>query len=227
MPAIERFTEGSTTGFLHVPPVPLNQGIVLTHGAGGNCQSPLLLAVALGFVSAGFHVFRFDLPFRQRRPFGPPGPGQAAEDRNGLLAALTCLRSIVSGRMLLGGHSYGGRQASILASQDRSIAEGLVLLSYPLHPPKKPDQLRTAHFAQLTAPCLFVHGTKDPFGSVEEIRGALQLISCRTELAIIENAGHDLRRGQFDVSSLIVKRVVSLFENAKDALADPAVPGLP
>ncbi len=172
MPAIERFTQGSTTGFLHVPLVSLNQGIVLTHGAGGNCQSPLLVAVALGFASAGFHVLRFDLPFRQRRPFGPPVPGQAAEDRNGLVAALTCLRSIVSGRILLGGHSYGGRQASMLASHEPSISEGLVLLSYPLHPPKKPDQLRTAHFEQIKTPCLFVHGTKDPFGSIEEIREA-------------------------------------------------------
>jgi hypothetical protein len=169
-----------------------------------------LVAVALAFAAAGFHVLRIDLPFRQRRSFGPPAPAQAAEDRKGLAAALTCLRSVVSGRVLLGGHSYGGRQASILASQDHSISDALVFLSYPLHPPKKPEQLRTSHFGQLKTPCLFVHGTRDAFGSVEEIRAALRLISGRTELAIVEGAGHDLRRGQFDIESLIVKRVASL-----------------
>ncbi len=208
--AVERFTHGSTTGFLHIPAESLNQGVVLTHSAGGNCQAPLLVAVANAFASAGFHVLRVDLPFRQRRPFGPPGPGQAAEDRNGLAAALTCLRNVVSGRVLLGGHSYGGRQASILASQDNAISDALVFLSYPLHPPKKPEQLRTSHFGQLKTPCLFVQGTRDPFGSVEEIRGALELISGRAELAIVEGAGHDLRRGEFDVQSVIVKRVASL-----------------
>ena len=213
MPLIERFTSDSTTGFLHVPPEPLNGGIALAHGAGGNCQSPLLLAVSVAFASAGFHVLRFDLPFRQRRPSGPPHPSSAAEDRKGLMAAIACVRGIVSGRILLGGHSYGGRQASLLASEDCSIADALVLLSYPLHPPKQLDRLRTAHLHQLGTPCLFAHGTKDPFGSIEELGAALRLIPAHTKLAVVEGVGHDLRRGQFDISSVIVKPVVNLLEN--------------
>jgi uncharacterized protein len=214
LPGAEPFVQGSTTGFLHLPRKSLDQGLVLTHGAGGNCQTSLLIAVANAFASVGFHVLRCDLPFRQRKRFGPPHPAQATDDRNGLLAAVTAMRGMVSGRVLLGGHSYGGRQASILASQDRLASDALLLLSYPLHPPNKPDQLRTSHFAQLKTPSLFVHGTKDPFGTIEEVSAALQLISGIAELSIVENARHDLNLGKFDITSVVVERARKLMESS-------------
>src|SRR5262249_21083766 len=98
-------------------------------------------------------------------------------------------------RSFLGGHSYGGRQASMLASEDPLLAAALLLLSYPLHPPRRPADLRTAHFPKLESPALFVHGSRDPFGSLEEMRSALALIPARTELMAIEPAGHELSRG--------------------------------
>ncbi len=162
MSRIEPFLQASTAGFLHIPSEPLDQALVLTHGAGGNCQAPLLVVVANAFADAGFHVLRCDLAFRKRKRAGPPHPSQSAEDRNGLLADLNVMRGFVSGRILLGGHSYGGRQASILASENSSVCDALLLLSYPLHPPDKPNQLRTAHFAGLKTPSLFVHGSKGP-----------------------------------------------------------------
>jgi predicted alpha/beta-hydrolase family hydrolase len=201
------FQEDSISGFLHVPAAPSNNGLVLTHGAGANCQTPLLVAVAEAFEDAGFTVLRCDLPFRQKRPGGPPHPSQAGADREGLRAAVVALRRIVSGRIVLGGHSYGGRQASILASEDGSVSDALLLLSYPLHPPNKPDQLRTAHFPQLQTPALFVHGTKDPFGTTAELQTALRLIPSATELSIVEGAGHDLKRGRFDIAALILERL--------------------
>ena len=91
------FEKGQTTGFLHVPVEPINRGLVLTHGAGANCQAPLLVAVAAAFADAGFHVLRCDLAFRQRRRSGPPVPALAGEDRKGLMAAAGCLREYVSG----------------------------------------------------------------------------------------------------------------------------------
>jgi len=106
--------------------------------------------------------------------------------------------------VFLGGHSYGGRQASILAAEDRASSNGLLLLSYPLHPPNKPSQLRTAHFSDLEAPALFVHGTNDPFGSIAEMTAALRLISAPAKLVPIEGAGHDLARGRFDINELIL-----------------------
>ena len=76
-------------------------------------------------------------------------------------------------RVGLGGHSYGGRQASMLAADEPGLARSLLLLAYPLHPPNRPAELRVAHFPRLHTPALFVHGTTDPFGSVAELRRAL------------------------------------------------------
>jgi predicted alpha/beta-hydrolase family hydrolase len=116
----------------------------------------------------------------------------AAQDRAGLKRAVLALRNCVSGKIHAGGHSYGGRQASMLAAEEPELAASLLLLSYPLHPPKRPQDRRTAHFARLSTPTLFIHGTRDPFGSIEEMRAALQLIAGPHELVTIDGTGHDL-----------------------------------
>jgi predicted alpha/beta-hydrolase family hydrolase len=182
-------------GLLHRPEKATGEGLVLTHGAGGNCNAPLLVALAERLANAGVAVLRCDLPFRQQRPYGPPH-GNGAEDREGLRRAAEALRKIVSGRLYLGGQSYGGRQATMLVAEDNGVADGLLILSYPLHPPGKPEQLRTAHLGKLQAPGLFVQGTKDPFASPEEIKAALKLIPAKTSLLLLENAGHDLGFGR-------------------------------
>ena len=178
--------------------------MVLTHGAGTDCRTPLLVAVADAFATAGYHVLRCDLPFRQRRKLGPPHPAQAAVDRDGLRAAIEALQHVLPGPVCLGGHSYGGRQASMLAVEDPAIAQRLLLLSYPLHPPQKPQQLRTAHFSNLQTPALFVQGDADPFGSVAEMHSALSLLRASHRLSVIKGAGHDLKRGKFDISAQII-----------------------
>jgi len=144
------------------------------------------------FAAAGFTVLRCNLPYRQARPFGPPGPGDAARDRLGLKNAIAKLRGMMSGRIFLGGHSYGGRQSSMLCAEEPDVAAALLLLSYPLHPPRKPDQQRTQHLPDLRTPTLFVHGTRDPFGSIEELQRAIKMIPARTKLLPVEGAGHDL-----------------------------------
>jgi len=78
------------------------------------------------------------------------------------------------------------------ASDGAETADGLLLLSYPLHPPGKSDRLRTEHLPRLTLPALFVHGTRDPFGSIQEIEAALKLIPAKTSLLVVEGVGHDL-----------------------------------
>jgi len=80
----------------------------------------------------------------------------------------------------------------MLASDDATVVDGLLLLSYPLHPPRKPQQLRTAHFPKLSTPAMFVHGSRDPFGSLEELESALKLVPAATTLIPVEGAGHDL-----------------------------------
>src|SRR5271155_1751665 len=149
--------EAPVRGFLHRPANAGYDWLVLTHGAGANCESPLLVAVSDAFCLAGLTVLRCDLPFRQLRPHGPPPRGSAERDQQGLRAAVASMRRQTSGRLFLGGHSYGGRQASMLASHEPGLAGCLLLLSYPLHPPQRPGELRTAHFPQLKTPALFVH----------------------------------------------------------------------
>jgi len=179
-------------GFLHRPAKPNGDGLVLTHGAGSNSQAPLLIALANTFAEAGYIILRCDLPYRQDRSYGPPGPSEAKRDRAGLKNAVAAIKPMTTGRIFLGGHSYGGRQGTMLSAEDSEVAAGLLLMSYPLHPPRKPDQLRTQHFFNLRTPALFVHGTGDLFGSVEEMEKALKLIPAKTKLLVIEGAGHDL-----------------------------------
>jgi uncharacterized protein len=168
---------------------------VLTHGAGSDCEAPLLQALAGAFALAGVTVLRCDLPFRQARPAGPPFPATAGRDRDGLRRAVAALHSVVNGRVSLGGHSYGGRQASLLLAEEPTLADTLLLLSYPLHPPRRPRELRTEHFPALRTPALFVHGSRDPFGSLAQLGKAIQRIPARTRLVTVDGVGHDLGRG--------------------------------
>jgi predicted alpha/beta-hydrolase family hydrolase len=150
------------------------------------------VALAEVFAAAGVTILRCDLPYRQSRSFGPPRPGDAAHDREGLKNAVTVLRKLVPGRLFLGGHSYGGRQSTMLCADQPGLVEGLLLLSYPLHPPRKPDQLRVQHLPKLQTPAFFVHGTRDLFSLPEEMESALSLIPAKTRLLRIDGAGHDL-----------------------------------
>jgi len=179
-------------GALHSPPGGAEIGLVLTHGAGSSSTSPLLVALADALVGRGVAVLRCDLPFRQTRPHGPPSPAGAARDRAGLRAAVLALGRAGPTRVGLGGHSYGGRQASMLATEEPELARSLLLLAYPLHPPNRPAELRVAHFPRLRTPALFVHGTTDPFGSVAELRSALTSIPAPTSLHLEPGVGHDL-----------------------------------
>jgi len=193
MTVVEAFYDDSfgVSGSIHRPHQSAGHGLVLTHGAGANSNTSLLIAMAEAFADAGFTVLRFDLPFRQTRRFGPPRPGDAERDRAGLRNAVGVMRKLGCERIFLGGHSYGGRQATMLCAEERDLASGLLLLSYPLHPPRKPAQLRVQHFPRLQVPALFVHGTRDPFGSIEEMASGLK-IPAKTELLKVDGAGHDL-----------------------------------
>jgi len=182
-------------GFLHRPSSATIGALVLTHGAGGNCTAPLLVALANAFAARGLAVLRCDLPYRQARRTGPPHPGTAARDRAGLIRAAHVLRRSFPGRLAVGGQSYGGRQATMAAAEEPQMADALLLLSYPLHPPGRADQLRTGHFPDLRTPALFAHGSMDPFGSLAELEAARRLIPVRTSLVAVDGAGHGLGKG--------------------------------
>ena len=183
-------------GYLHAAEKASGDALVLTHGAGSNCAAPLLVALAEQFAGAGVTTLRCDLPYRQARPKGPPYGGDAKRDREGLRRAVEAVREAAAGRVFLGGQSYGGRQATLLAAEDSAVVDGLLLISYPLHPPGKPESLRTAHFPDLRVPAFFAHGSRDAFGSLGEMREALPLIPAFHELFEVEGGGHGLvKRG--------------------------------
>ena len=193
-------------GVLHPAAGP--DGLVLTHGAGGNKDALLLVAVAKAFAVRGVSVLRCDLPYRQVRSRGAPAPAGAARDRDGLRAALAVLRARLPGRLFLGGHSYGGRQASMLLADDPSLASALLLQSYPLHPPGKPDHLRTDHFPRLRTATLFIHGTTDPFGTLDELEKARSLVPAPTTLLRIPG-GHDLAWSRRNRDRDLPERIVA------------------
>jgi uncharacterized protein len=198
-------------GFLHVPPHPNGNTLVLTHGAGSNCQARLLVEISEAFAGSGFTVLRFDLPFRRDRPQGPPFPAGAGKDRDGLRRAVTLMKAKTRGQIFLGGHSYGGRQASILLSEEPDLVQAVLLLAYPLHPPRKPTELRTQHFPKLRTPALFVHGTRDPFATPDEMISALKLIPAPHSLYEIESAGHELLGKKSSAGTNIPAQIVGKF----------------
>ncbi len=208
---IEVAADPPVRGVLH--PADGAGGLVLTHGAGGTKDVPLLVAVAEAFVARGVSVLRCDLPYRQARPHGPPSPAGAARDRAGLGAALAVLRERVTGRLFLGGHSYGGRMASMLLAEQPGLAAALLLQSYPLHPPGQPDRRRVEHLPRLRTVTVFVHGTADPFGTLDEIETARALVGARTTLLPVAG-GHDLgwgrRRGDATLPSRVAQALLDL-----------------
>ena len=181
-------------GILHRPEHPDGSALALTHGAGSDCRSLLLSHLARAFEAAGTLVLRYDLPYRQEGRKSPPLPSAQHRDREGVVRAVEFLRSQANGTVIAGGHSYGGRQTAMAAAGNPELADALLLLSYPLHPPDQPQKLRTGFFPDWRTPALFVHGTRDPFGSLDEMRDALRLIPARVQLLPAEGAAHDLKR---------------------------------
>jgi predicted alpha/beta-hydrolase family hydrolase len=205
----EPFAAPGVRGILHSPEAGNGDVVLLTHGAGSNCQAPLLVRLARAFEESGYLVLRYDLPFRQQRPKGPPFPAGAPRDREGIAHAVELARKMARGRVFVGGHSYGGRQSAMLAADTPGLAHALLFLSYPLHPPKQPEKKRTQFFPELRIPALFVHGTQDPFASLEELRDAMALIPARTDLLPVEGAGHDLARAA-DLANEMMTRLNAL-----------------
>ncbi len=178
-------------GVAHEPAGTPAGAVLLTHGAGGNRESPLLIALCDEWARRGWLAVRYDLPFRRRRPTGPPS-GSATADQAGIADAVAMARTLTGGPVIAGGHSYGGRLTSMVAAAGAAPIDALALSSYPLHPPGKPDRLRTDHFGDIRVPTVFAHGSADPFGSLTELRAAVTLIPAPTEIVEVSGVGHDL-----------------------------------
>jgi len=158
--------------------------VLLTHGAGGNRDSELLQRVCDEWAHRGWLAIRYNLPYRRRRPTGPPS-GSAATDRAGIDEAIALCRNLTEGPLIVGGHSYGGRQTSMVIAETSPVRVGvLTLFSYPVHPPGKPDRRRTEHLPDIAVPTVFTHGTSDPFGTPDEVYR-----QCRERIGIFGPGG--------------------------------------
>jgi predicted alpha/beta-hydrolase family hydrolase len=189
-------------GIAHEPDGTPTGVVLLTHGAGGNRDAPLIIRICDEWARHGWLAIRYNLPYRRRRPKGPPS-NSAASDQQGIVEAIELAHTLTDGPVIAGGHSYGGRMTSMVAAQGADLA-ALTLFSYPLHPPGKPERARTEHLGQIKVPTVFTHGTADPFGSIDELTAAAQLIPAPKELIEITGARHDLGSKTLDVPALAV-----------------------
>jgi len=182
--------------------VPNAKAVLLTPGASATKDHPSLVVIDGELEAVGVAVERIDLPTSR------PGPKvlQAIADGAGALAARA---GVAPADIVLGGRSFGGRMCSVAAA-DGLPALGLALLSYPLHPPGRPEQLRTEHFARLTMPCLFVSGTRDAFGTPEELEAASAAIPGPVTHVWISDGDHGMRRHNRDVALAVRDWVLAL-----------------
>ncbi|ODQ95345.1 alpha/beta family hydrolase [Mycolicibacterium holsaticum] len=196
-------------GIVHEPASTPTGVVVLTHGAGGSREAPLLVRICDEWARRGWLAVRYNLPYRRRRPKGPPS-GSAKADQAGVAEAVAAVRKLADGPVIAGGHSYGGRMTSMVVADQSAKVDVLTLFSYPLHPPGKPERLRTEHLPRITTPTVFTHGTSDPFGTVEELRTAATLVDARAEIVEITGARHDLGSKSLDVPTMAVDAALRL-----------------
>jgi len=169
--------------------------ILLAHGAGASMDSPSMTATAKALAAAGFQVARFEFHYMAARRYGHRKPPPRAETVNPeYIKAIADLRARgVTGKLIIGGKSMGGRVASMVADEMFGKGEiiGLVCLGYPFHPPAKPEQLRTKHLIDLKTPTLIFQGTRDEFGTKDEV--ATYGLSPAIEMVWLEDGDHDLK----------------------------------
>ena len=182
-------------------------GLVLTHGAGGDRDQHTLVALAEGL--APLPVERINFPYRNQGRRPPDRAPKLLAFLREEIPAIAARLGTELGRLVLGGRSMGGRMCSMAVAEGMPAA-GLVLLSYPLHPPKKPENLRTAHFPEIDVPCLFISGDRDPFGSPEEFDQHLPAIKGPVTVVWLEGERHDPRKADVDIVAVVANWLEAL-----------------
>ncbi len=175
-------------------------GLLLTPGAGTNADHPSLVAIEQALTP--MPVERMDFPYRRAGRRAPDRAPALIEAVRAGAAALAARLDARPDQLLLGGRSMGGRMCSMAVAEGLPAA-GLILICYPLHPPGKPDQLRTAHLPAITVPCLFVSGTRDAFGTPAELEAATATIPGLVTHVWLEGKGHDLAGAEAAVAEAV------------------------
>lgn len=181
--------------------------VLLLPGAGTSAAHPSLVAIEEAL--APLPVTRADFPYRRegrKAPDRAPKLIASVVEEAGLLAKDT---GVAPERIVLGGRSMGGRMCSMAVAEGLPAA-GLVLVAYPLHPPGKPENLRIEHLPAITVPCLFVSGTRDPFGTPEELEHHTATITGPVTHVWIDGARHDLKGKDRDIALVIRDWIAAL-----------------
>lgn len=181
----------------------LPAGLLLFPGAGAGADQPALVAIERALAILPIRVRRADFPYRIAGRRAPDRPEVLLRHVVSTATAFAAELGVPSSALLLGGRSMGGRICS-MAVADGLPAAGLVLVSYPLHPPGRSDRPRTAHLGRLALPCLFCSGDRDAFGSAEELQAAVALVPGPAELVLIAGADHSMRRRDQQVAEVVV-----------------------
>jgi predicted alpha/beta-hydrolase family hydrolase len=168
-----------------------DRAVLLAHGAGADMNAATLTTVADALAAAKVPSLRFNFPYKaagRRSPDRPPVLEAAVREAAVELARLA---KVPQGRIVFGGRSMGGRIGSVVAADEGAL--GLVLLGYPLHPPGRATQLRVEHFPRLRMPALFVSGTRDAFGSPDELKRETKKIRGKVSFHWIETGDHGFK----------------------------------
>ncbi|WP_419554084.1 alpha/beta family hydrolase [Candidatus Poriferisodalis sp.] len=165
------------------------RGLLLTPGAGGGADHRTLVDIETALTDR-MPVRRHDFAYRRAGRRAPPRAENVVDELLEDLPQIAAELGVPPTGMLIGGRSFGGRVCSMAVAAGAPAA-GLVLLSYPLHPPEGPERLRSAHFGQIPVPCLFISGTRDPFATPDELREHTSALAGPVTLCFIEGARHD------------------------------------
>ena len=191
------------------------EGLVLFPGSGSSADHPSLIAIEQRV--APLPVGRFDFDYRLEGKRAPDRPPKLLARVRACAREFAHQRGTSTGALVLGGRSMGGRICTMAAAGVPDIdgekplpVRGLVLVSYPLHPPGKPENLRVEHLPRITVPCLFVHGTKDDFGSPDELQRWTATIPGAVTHHFIENGRHDLKNKDGVIAEVIADWMASL-----------------
>jgi hypothetical protein len=172
-----------------------DRAVLLAHGAGADMNAVALTTVADALAAAKIPSLRFNFPYMSAGRAGPDRPPVLAAAVREAAADLAKRAKLPSERLVLGGRSMGGRICSLVVADadDPLPALGLALLGYPLHPPGKPDQLRVEHFPRVRVPCIFVSGTRDAFGTPDELKRHAKKIKGKVSWHWIDTADHGFK----------------------------------
>ncbi|MBV8463905.1 MAG: dienelactone hydrolase [Acidimicrobiales bacterium] len=184
-------------------------GLVLTPGASARRDHPSLVAIDRAVTEAGVAVERVEFPGQAAGRRRPDPPDVCMATVRAAAAELAARLEVESDRILVGGRSMGGRMCSMAVADGLEVA-GLVLVSYPLHPPGRPERLRTEHFRALDVPCLFVTGRRDAFATPAELEREVAAIPGPVTVQIIDG-DHSLRRRDAEVAERVVRWLADTF----------------